>query len=200
MNSEVLVTTCLIILARIADVSLGTVRTVAVVNGRKGMALGLGFFEVLIWVVAVSKVVTNLDAPIYALAYATGYALGNYLGILIEEALAFGEQVLRVFTRQGDLVALTLRQEGYTVTSIQGEGLEGPIHLLVVQTARKGMVALVDKVIQLDPGCFYVVDDVRLASNARYRQQHRPSGPGTHWGLPIPGNWWPGRPSVTRQV
>ena len=70
MNSEVLVTTCLIILARIADVWLGTGRTVAVVNGRKGMALGLGFFEVLSWGVAVSKVVTNLESPIYALAYA----------------------------------------------------------------------------------------------------------------------------------
>ncbi len=187
MSSEVLVTTCLIILSRIADVSLGTLRTVAIVNGRKGMALTLGFFEVLIWIVVVSKVVTSLDVPAYAVSYALGYALGSYLGVMLEQSLAYGEQVLRVFTRQGVAVASALRQAGYAVTAIQGEGLDGPIHLLMVQRPRKEMAALIGRVEGLDPECFYVVDDVRMSSTARLRQQVRPASPVSLWGMPVPG-------------
>lgn len=171
MTQDVLLTTLLIVLARIADVSLGTVRTVAVVNGRKGLALWLGFFEILIWVIAVSKVVTSLDEPVYAVSYALGFALGNYVGIQVEQALAFGEQVLRVFTRKGADVAGALRREGFAVTSIPGEGMDGPIHLLVVQAQRKGTPALMRRVEALDPDCFYVLDDVRKASSARGRQK-----------------------------
>ncbi len=187
MSSEVLVTTLLIILSRIADVSLGTLRTVAIVNSRKGMALALGFFEVLIWIVVVSKVVTSLDVPAYAVSYALGYALGSYLGVMLEQSLAYGEQVLRIFTRQGGAVASDLRQAGYAVTAIQGEGLEGPIHLLVVQRPRKQMATLIERVEGLDPECFYVVDDVRMSSTARLRQRVRPSRPGPLWGLSVPG-------------
>ncbi len=189
MSSEVLVTTCLIILSRLADVSLGTLRTVAIVNGRKGMALGFGFFEVLIWIVVVSKVVTSLNVPAYAVSYAMGYALGSYLGVLLEQALAFGEQLLRVFTRQGVSMAATLRQGGLTVTAMQGEGLDGPIHLLMVQAPRKEMPSLIDRVEGLDPECFYVVDDVRVASSARGRRQLRAASAGSIWGTPLPGSW-----------
>lgn len=189
MSSEVLVTTCLIILSRLADVSLGTLRTVAIVNGRKGMALGFGFFEVLIWIVVVSKVVTSLDVPAYAISYALGYALGSYLGVLLEQSLAYGEQLLRVFTRQGVPMAATLRQGGLTVTAMQGEGLDGPIHLLMVQAPRKEMPSLIDRVEGLDPDCFYVVDDVRVASSARGRRQLRAASARSNWGTPLPGSW-----------
>lgn len=178
MNSEVLFTTLLIVLARIADVSLGTVRTVAVVNGRKALAFGLGFFEILIWVLAVSKVVTTLQEPIYAVSYALGFALGNYVGISLEQTLAFGEQLLRVFTRQGADVATALRREGFAVTAMQGEGLDGPIQLLVVQCGRREMRALVRRVEDLDPSCFYVIDDVRAASSASRRRQGSLLSPG----------------------
>jgi len=70
--------------ARILDVSLGTLRTVSVVRGRVVLAAVLGFFEVTIWVVAVSKVITSFDNPFNVLGYATGFALGNAVGILIE--------------------------------------------------------------------------------------------------------------------
>ncbi|HEX9652767.1 MAG TPA: DUF5698 domain-containing protein, partial [bacterium] len=96
------VLTCIVIIvARIADVSFGTMRTVFIVQGRKGIAFVLAFLEVTIWVVVVSKVIQNLSQPEYVVSFALGFSLGTYLGITMETWLAVGDQVLRIFTRRG---------------------------------------------------------------------------------------------------
>lgn len=94
-----------IVVARITDVSLGTLRTMNVMQGRRGVAWILGFCEILIWVFAVSKVIGNLQQPAYAIAYALGFATGNYVGMTFEKWIALGEQVVRVFTRAGAQIA-----------------------------------------------------------------------------------------------
>jgi uncharacterized protein YebE (UPF0316 family) len=160
----------LIVIARIADVSLGTMRTICVVQGRRRLAPVLGFFEVLIWVFGVSQVVTNLSHPACAVSYALGFALGNYIGLTIERRLAMGEQVVRVFSHQGAHLAGQLRRDGFRVTEIDGRGRDGPIHLLFIHAPRKQVNQLANRVLQLDPACFYVIDDVRLGSNVAYRQ------------------------------
>lgn len=161
----------LIILARIADVSLGTLRTVAVINGRRHVALVLGFFEVLIWILVVSRVVTQAAAhPLYALAYATGFASGNFIGITIEKHLAFGWQVVRIFTRANG-IADALRDRGYRVTIFDGRGRDGPVEQLFIQTERKRVIDLCSHARELDPNCFYVIDDIREASAALTTQQ-----------------------------
>ena len=127
MDSFVLLMCLGIILARITDVSLGTLHTMFVVQGRRKLAWVLGFFEILIWVVVVSKVIQNLSEPAYAVAYALGYATGNVVGITMENWLAYGEQVIRVFTRKGETIATQLRGEGFRVTTFAGEEGDGPV-------------------------------------------------------------------------
>lgn len=168
---EVLLTCLLIVVARVADVSLGTVRTVAVVNGRRGVAVAIGFFEVLIWVVVVRAVVQALDRPIYAVAYASGFALGTWVGVTIEGRLGTGNQVLRVFTRIGEGMSTELRANGFVVTVFEGSGREGPISLLFLETTRRGVRRALDIITSLDADCFYIVDDVRLSSGRRGRFQ-----------------------------
>ena len=101
MNATVFLTFWLIVLARITDVSLDTIRTVSIVQGRRAFAAALGFFEAVVYICAVAKVLLNMDHPVYALAYGIGYASGTYLGITIERRLAFGEQVATLLTRKG---------------------------------------------------------------------------------------------------
>jgi len=167
------VTTCiLIVLARVCDVTLGTLRTVSVIHGRRHLALTLGFFEVLIWIFVVSRVVTSATTePLYGLAYAVGFACGNYLGITIERRLAMGQQVMRVFTRHPGAVATALRVEGHRVTIFPGEGRDGPVWLLYIQTNRKRIKDLADRARALDAKCFYVVEDVRAASSVSPDEQ-----------------------------
>ncbi len=163
----VILTCLLIIVARIADVSIGTIRTINVVQGRRTLAVCLGFFEVLIWVVVVSRVIQDInEQPIYPLAYALGFALGNYIGMTIESRIALGRQVVRIFTRQGAAVAGPLREAGYRVTQFDGCGRDGPVQQLFIEIVRKQAGNVIQQARALDPRCYYMVDDVRYASSA----------------------------------
>jgi uncharacterized protein YebE (UPF0316 family) len=175
MDSTVLLTCLLIVVARITDVSLGTLRTMNVIQGRRGVAWMLGFCEILIWVFAVSKVIGNLQQPAYAIAYAFGFATGTYVGITFEKWMALGEQVVRVFTREGAKIVAQLRSEGYRVTSFEGEGRDGAIHMLFIEIPRRKTPDILAFVRQIDPNCFYIVDDVRLVSLASITL-HEPTG------------------------
>jgi len=105
VNTTVVITTLLIVVARIVDVSLDTLRTAAIVQGRRAYAACLGFVEAMVYICAIAKVLQDLSHPSYLVAYALGFALGTYLGIAIEQYLAFGKQVASLFTRKGvDLV------------------------------------------------------------------------------------------------
>lgn len=161
MNLTVLGICGLIVLARIADVTLGTLRTIMVVNGRRGIAFILGFFEILIWIMVVSNVMQNLSNPTYAVAYALGFATGNYIGITLDRILAFGEQVVRVFTRRGEDVASDMRREGYVVTRFIGDSRDGPVDLLFIQSPRRMAKRVAELARKFDPESFIVVDDVR---------------------------------------
>lgn len=171
MSWTILATCLLIILARITDVSLGTLRTVCVVNGHKGRAWILGFFEVLVWVLVVSKVIANLNHPAYAIAYAIGAASGSWVGITVEQRLAFGEQVVRIFSRLGEQIAAKLREGGYRVTEIEGHGRDGPVELLFIEVPRKEAMRVAQTARTLDPQCYFVVDDIRMTSAAMVRYQ-----------------------------
>lgn len=166
MTTTIILNCLLIILARMGDVSLGTLRSVSVIHGRRHLAMTLGFFEVLIWIFVVSKVVSAATLePLYGLAYATGFAVGNFLGMTIERRLAMGQQVMRVFTRNPGAVATSLRMEGHRVTVFPGEGRDGPVWLLYIQTDRKLIKPLAARARDLDATCFYVVEDVRAVSS-----------------------------------
>lgn len=158
---------CLLIIgARIADVSLGTIRTVAVINGRRLVSWSLGFVEVLIWILVVSRVIQTINEhPLYPIAYALGFATGNFVGITIEGRLAFGERVVRVFTRRGAELAVTLRGQGYGVTEFDGRGRDGPVSILFVVAKRRQVDTITRAARAQDPECFYVVDDIRVRSD-----------------------------------
>ena len=155
----------LIVVARIADVSLGTLRTVSVINGRKHLAWGLGFAEVLIWVLVVSAVIQQISQHwAYPVAYALGFATGNFIGITIEQYFAFGEQVLRIFTRSGGAMAARLREDGFGVTELDGRGKDGPVQVLFVTVKRRRTPSVIAAARGIDPGCYYTIDDIRAAS------------------------------------
>lgn len=168
MEPEVVITCLLIFFARILDVSMGTMRTLWMVQGRKVAVFFLGFVEILIWIVAVSKVIQNLgDEPLYAVFYALGFATGNYVGLLVDQKLAYGEQVIRIFAREGKAIAAKLREEGFIVTLFQGTGRDSPIDMLFVETKRKRTPKVVRLAREQDPVCYYVIDTVQVASTVR---------------------------------
>ncbi len=152
----------LIVVARVLDVTLGTLRVVFIARGHKHWAPVAGFFEVLIWITVIAGIVKNLDAPILYFAYATGYAIGTYVGIKIEERLALGTVVLRVITQKtaGALIG-ALRGRQFGVTTLDAEGAHGPVKVIFAIVRRKDLGVALGFVRQFNPKAFYTVEDLR---------------------------------------
>lgn len=160
----------LIFFARICDVSLATVRTLMVVQGRKAQAAIIGFFEVIIYVTALGKVVSGLNDPRNLLAYALGFASGNYIGILIEEKIALGNltaQVILKTNRNGDLID-SLRDSGFGVTAIQGYGKEGTREILNIIFKRKDLDKLKETLYEFDDEAFITVNNTKPISGGYF--------------------------------
>ena len=162
MNTGVFVTFWLIVLARITDVTLDTIRTAAIVQGRRCFAAVLGFFEAVVYICAVAKVLLNMNHPVYALAYGLGYASGTFLGITIEQRLAFGNQLASLFTRKGAELAQALTAAGYLLVEVKGHTRDSELTILYVEIARRHARKLVHDASAIDQACFCIINDVRM--------------------------------------
>lgn len=155
----------LIFTARVCDVSIGTLRIIFVSRGHRVAAPLLGFFEVLIWLMAIGKIMQNLSNVMAYVSYAGGFAMGNFVGIWIEQKLAVGMVVLRVITRKGASTLIAeLKSRGYGVTSIDAEGNEGPVNIVYSVLKRNVLETVIGLVEKMNPKAFYSIEDVRAVS------------------------------------
>jgi uncharacterized protein YebE (UPF0316 family) len=152
----------LIFSARICDVSIGTMRIIFVSKGKRNIAPFLGFFEVLIWIIAISKIMQNLDNYVNYVAYAAGFATGNFVGMLIEERLAVGIQMVRVFTGQnGYELMQMLNENGYGVTCVEAQGAKEKVNLIYAIVQRNDLKKVIEIINRFNPKAFYTIEDVR---------------------------------------
>jgi uncharacterized protein YebE (UPF0316 family) len=154
-----------IFLARIMDVSLGTLRIIFVTKGMRRVAPLFGFFEVFIWLIAISRIMQNLDNWICYVAYAAGFATGNYVGMYLEEKLAIGHEMIRVIThRDASALINDLHERGYGVTSVSAEGTEGKVAVIYI-IARRSMIKEVLDLINLhNPRALYTVESIKYVN------------------------------------
>jgi uncharacterized protein YebE (UPF0316 family) len=148
--------------ARISDVSIGTLRTILLVKGQRRIASVLGFFEVMIYLIVLGKVVGNIDKPVLILAYCLGYATGNIIGSRIEEKLSIGRLLAQVIVKDmRDELVQKLRDAGFGVTIIEGEGMDGKSYMLNIILDRKQVRKLYEIIDRCDCGAFITTMDVR---------------------------------------
>ena len=167
---ESLLGALLIFVLRIGDMSLDTIRVLFVVRGRKGLAWVLGFFQALIFVVAISSVLSNLNNLFNVLGYAAGFATGNVVGMLIEERMALGHIHLTIYSStRGAAVAEALRKDGFGVTEVAGRGKDGTVSVLHCSVLRKKVDAVETIVLEEDPGAFITTSDVRQVRRGFWR-------------------------------
>lgn len=140
---------------RITDVTVGTIRTLMVVQGRKYWAGLLGFIEVTIWIVAIRHIMLNIDNLWNILGYSTGFGLGNIIGITLEQKFGLGfVQIYVISMYYSDKIALELRKNNFGVTILPGEGGSGGYAILVILTTRKRQKELINIVESIDPKAF----------------------------------------------
>jgi uncharacterized protein YebE (UPF0316 family) len=162
----------LIFFARVIDVSIGTLRIIFVAKGLKYWAALLGFLEALIWILAISQVMQNLGSWQTYIAFAAGFAAGNYVGIAFEERIAMGNLIIRVITRHdaGKLVR-HLRNSGYGVTSVDAQGESGQVKVIFTLVKRRQLESIVKSIKKYSPNAFYSIEDVRFAKETYYPPQ-----------------------------
>ena len=155
-----------VFLARVADVSLGTLRTISIVKGRMWMAFWIGIVEMTIWLVVMSTVILKIkEVPVLGIFFILGFAFGNVVGIMIEKWLAIGSIVLRVISREQPLLMTqALRQAGFRVTTFQGEGRNGPVVELYMICRRRDQKTIINLVHKFEPDAFYIIEQAGHAS------------------------------------
>ncbi len=155
----------LIFMARICDVSIGTLRIIFVSKGKKNIAPILGFFEVLIWITAISKIMQNLDHYINYVAYAAGFATGNLVGMIIEEKLAMGIQMIRVFTSDNGMrLVRSLNDSGFGATMTEAQGGKEKISLIFSIVHRNEIGKVLEVINEFNPKAFFTIEDVRAVN------------------------------------
>ena len=153
----------LIFFSRAIDVSLGTIRIIFVSKGQRFLASLLGFFEILVWIIAITKIMQNITNFFYYIVYAGGFAAGIYFGVLIEERLALGLVSIHVFTSKDAKELLErLRDKNYGVTSRIAHGETGKIDELFIVINRKNLGYVLQILRDYDKEAFISVEDVRF--------------------------------------
>ncbi|MFH1424274.1 MAG: DUF2179 domain-containing protein [archaeon] len=165
----------LIFLARVVDVSMGTMRIIFVAKGFKNLAPVIGFFEVLIWLVALTQIMQNLTNIFCYLAYAGGFAFGTFIGIYMEERIAFGTLLVRVITKSDatELIEI-LKEAGYGVTVSEAQGTSGLVHVIYIVVIRKDIRHLTSLIRKQNPNAFYTLEDIRFASQQIFSSKKVP--------------------------
>jgi uncharacterized protein YebE (UPF0316 family) len=145
----------------VSDVSLGTVRVIFVARGLKYLAPVVGFFEIIIWLLAIGQIMQNLSNPICYIAYAGGFAMGNYVGIWIAEKLSLGVVLIRVITNKDASELLKyLRSAGYGITSVDAQGSAGKVQVVFTIVRRREVAGVVNLIKQFNPKAFYTIEEV----------------------------------------
>ncbi|TFV93508.1 DUF2179 domain-containing protein [Algoriphagus kandeliae] len=155
----------LIFVARVGDVSINTLRIMFMMNGKKNIAPILGFFEALIWLLAIGQIFQNINNPISYIAYAAGFGMGTYVGMRFDEKLALGRVLVRVITPKPlpELVEY-MKEKDYRFTSVGAEGRYGKVNLLFTVMKRDTLQTFIDKVKSLDEKAFYTIESVKRIS------------------------------------
>jgi uncharacterized protein YebE (UPF0316 family) len=134
--------------------------------GKRRLAPLLGFFEALIWLLAIGQIFQNINSPLSYIAYAAGFAAGTYVGMFFEEKLAVGNVLVRIITKEyaGGLIE-HLKEKKYRFSSLDAEGNEGKVSVLFTVVKREQLHSLIPSIVNFNPNAFYTIESVKRVSH-----------------------------------
>lgn len=160
----------LIFCLRICDMTLDTLRIIFMTKGLKRLAPIIGFFEILIWIIAITRIMQNLHNWVCYVAYAGGFATGNYVGMLVDEKLAIGHELIRVITkRDATELANALRSDGYGVTTVKATGMQGEVGIVYIVANRKNQKQAIQIIQQYNPTAFVTIQSIHYVNRSLAR-------------------------------
>lgn len=152
---EILLSALIIMILRVCDVTLGTLRTIFIIQSKKYFAGLIGFAEVLIWIFAMRYIVGHMDNVFNLFGYAIGFGLGVLLGITIEEQIGFGFIQVNIFSKNNtNLLIETLRRNNYGLTILPGEGMNGEVSIIHSVISKRRLKNIREIIHKVDPKGF----------------------------------------------
>ena len=166
----------LIFLSRIADQSIGTMRLIFLSKGYRFIAPMLGFFEVIIWLIAVSQIMKHLDNALCYIAYGAGFAMGNFIGMTLEERISIGTVLVRIIpTMNAEELINTLRERNFGLTTVDAEGSRGEVRIFISIINRKDLKEYISIINKINPNAFYTIEEVKTINQGIVRNNQRNS-------------------------
>ncbi|TND09296.1 MAG: hypothetical protein FD123_1383 [Bacteroidetes bacterium] len=161
----------LIFIARMSDVSLATIRNIFISKGFRKIVPFIGFFEVLIWLIAMKQVMTYANNWFAYFAWAAGFSMGTLVGMRIEERLALGTQIIRIIVNNNsDEFIAAMRNAKHGVTTTDAQGAFGPVKMIFTVVQRKNVAEVIALIEKYNPSAFYSIEDVRTAEHGYFAQ------------------------------
>jgi uncharacterized protein YebE (UPF0316 family) len=158
---EIWIWATIIFLARVIAVGLGTIRVQFIVHRKKIPAALIGFVEVLIFILIVSRVIQDIQHWPYVLAYAGGFAAGTLLGMYLSESLSQPVvQATVICNGSREEMEAAVREAGFALTSFDGIGRDGPVDVLDVVCTTRGLSRLLEIVTTADPKAFLYTQEL----------------------------------------
>ena len=157
---------------RICDVSLGTLRVIFIARGLKYVAPVIGFFEVIIWLLAIGQVMSNVTNVASYIAYGGGFAAGTFIGMKVEERLRLGTVVVRVISPEDVTPLVTyLRQRSFGVTIADGVGSKGMVKIILSVIKRQDLDEVIQAIREYLPKAFYSVEEIKSVADGVFPQK-----------------------------
>jgi uncharacterized protein YebE (UPF0316 family) len=148
---------------RIVDVSCDTMRVIFAIRGKRGIAGCLGFIQALVWIFAVGNAVKHLDSVLHVLGYAGGYAMGTFIGVTLEQAIAYGVSTVRIVSKAAGVeIAEALRQAGHGVTEFGGFGRSGAVEIINTVIQRRDINEVLAITTAHDKDAFVTVEEPKV--------------------------------------
>ena len=164
----------LIFLSRIADQTIGSLRIIFMSKGFKYVAPVLGFFEVIIWLVAVTQIIKHVDNPISYIAYGLGFATGTFIGMKVEERLSIGKVMVRIIPKMDTTELLQyMREQNYGITLMDAHGSHGDVKIIMSIMDRKDTRSLIPMINKFNPHAFFTIEDIRAVNEGVFPQKKK---------------------------
>jgi len=155
-------------------VTIGTIRIIFLSKGLKKLAPLFGFFEILIWLIAIKQLMDYASNVAVYIAYAGGFSMGTFVGMLVEDKLSIGQVIVRIITRIGGAdLASHLRSKGYRITELQAQGETGEVRVIFAVIKRETLVLVQKLINEFNPNAFYTVEDIRLVKDGPFAESSR---------------------------
>lgn len=156
-----------IFLAKIVEVSIGTMRIILISKGYRKIGTSLAIVEIFLWVFIASSVINGItESPMRGVAYSFGFAGGVYAGSLIEQKLAFGKVLIQAITTKvlSGEVAKVLRESGFGVTTLQAMGKDEEKTVLMIYANRRDSLKVIQLIKHIHPKAMIVSNEISNVS------------------------------------